>query len=45
MTWLIALVLLMAGAFVGVFAASLLLMARQADEAMAHIWDDDEETQ
>jgi hypothetical protein len=43
MGWLLALVLLMAGACVGVFTASLLLMARQADEAMADLWDDDEE--
>lgn len=43
MTWLIALVLLMAGAFVGVFVASLMLMARQADDAMASIWDDEED--
>lgn len=42
MGWLLALVLLMAGACVGVFTASLLLMARQADEAM-DLWDDDEE--
>lgn len=43
MGWLMALVLLMAGAFVGVFAASLMLMARQADDAMADLWDDEDD--
>lgn len=43
MGWLLALALLMAGATFGVFVASLLVMAREADKAMADIWDDDEE--
>lgn len=43
MGWLLALALLMAGATFGVFIASLLLMARQADTAMADIWDDEED--
>jgi hypothetical protein len=43
MGWLMALVLLMAGAFVGVFVASLMVMARQADDAMANLWDDEDD--
>jgi hypothetical protein len=43
MGWLLAIVLLMAGAFLGVFIASLMLIVRQADDAMADLWDDDEE--
>jgi hypothetical protein len=43
MGWLMALVLLMAGAFVGVFVASLMVMARQADDAMAELWDDEDD--
>jgi hypothetical protein len=41
MGWLMALVLLMAGAFVGMFVASLMMMARHADDAMADLWDDE----
>jgi hypothetical protein len=43
MTVLIVLVAAMAGATVGVLVASLLMMAKQADQAMADVWDDDEE--
>lgn len=43
MSVIIAVLLLMAGAAVGVFAASLLLMAKQADTAMSDIWDDEED--
>ena len=43
MGWLLALALLMAGATFGVLVASLLVMARDADEAMADIWDDEED--
>ena len=43
MTLLMGLVLLMLGACLGVFVASLMMMARAADDAMAQVWDDDEE--
>ncbi len=44
MTVLILLLVAMAGAIVGIFTASLLMMARQADEAMADLWDDEEDS-
>lgn len=43
MGWLLALALLMAGATLGVIVASLLVMAKESDKAMADLWDDDEE--
>lgn len=43
MTLLILLLVAMAGGIVGIFTASLLMMAKEADKAMADIWDDEED--